>query len=1471
MPNVKATLNLGVAFNKAQFNAELANVMASVQKQPPIQFKTSFGGVDVGNAQSVLSGIQEQATAIENVIVKQRTLKNVAGDTLNGLTQMTVRWRDANGNVLESIKQIESNVSKIPKGFHVEEQVSANMKVGESVRATNKLYEQRLREFDNMEKRAVDWSTRAESMGKKEGDAIKQTSALLRNKIDSYRSLIATGTTAGRAQAETEIRGLNNELEKNISASKRAASGVRSFADNISNAIRQTVAYTFSLGALRAAQQLVAEGMRYVIDLNKELVKIQVLQVQGAQTPEEINALAGEYNTLAKELGATTLEVTKGSVEWLRQGKTIEETKELLRSSTMLSKLGNLDAAESTEYLTSTLNSYKMSAEEASSVVDKLIAVDNKAATSSGELATALRYSAASAADAGVTLDQLISYIGVVSSTTRQNAESIGQAFKTIFARMQDIKAGKIDEDGLGINNVESALARVDIRLRDSKDSFRDMSGVLEELAGKWDTLNEIEQENIAKAIAGVRQQNLFRVLMANMGQALDLQKEEFNSTGLAADRYEIYLQGVEAAQNKLKASMEALWQGGISSGLITGFLNGASAALEFLDAIGGLKTVLIAFLAVMVVVNASSMYLWATQSAGAIGLLVEALWTGTGAATAFGLAVNTLGTAGIGLLITAVVVLIGYLYTLTKQAENNRKAFDELSASAEKSANAYAKLKSARDDVEELWKEMERLRAITNRTTEESKKLVDIQNQLNTLAPGMIVGSYDDELNFIIDVNANMETTLALLQQELDLKKEIALQDEKAAVIAGEKVAEDLANQKEKLKTQLQALDANIERISTSGTEGERSQLPGIIEMRDEKQKQLKEIELQENQHVQKVLDVYKKLTTDLEKELFIRTIDNQEALDAIAKYEEEIADTVKTDAENNPIVVPVKVELDRENFAETIERVREQIEQVQDIIRRANLGEIISAADLAVLDEAGIKYQQTADGISVAAEEFYRYRDAQLEAVKSTNDLSDAQTAVVDDIIDGFGYFSQTQDAYKQTYNDLSDAIWSYAENAGVAFYDMQGNAITSANGIFSALSQSSASFQNIVSQMAQATGKTTLEVMMMIANYATQVTQGMLGLVPTPQKLSFDAPKAGGGGGGESPEEARLKREIKKLEDKKKALNDAADKFKRLIDLQKEALRLQKEEAEFQDMLAEKNKNLADLKTEIATLALDDSMEARARRLQLEEEAAQLETEIEQDKADRQYEVQIDALDRAQKEFEAKIDAQIDKIEKTIDKYQEQAKAIKSSGGAVGGVTQATQQLGIMTQEVGKQMVEAFSTQLQLTEKSKQALQEETNQWVKKGATIEDAYASLWEYAMLLSEINNAMKTMNPHEFQAEYGLTKQEAKEQYGSYHTGGFVGDLKANEEFARLLDGEYVATEAQMQNFMRNVIPKMAETQVNKNEGNSVSVSMPITVQGNMDASVVPDLEAMMNKVVEKINNALYTRGITRNTNLTRI
>ena len=104
----------------------------------------------------------------------------------------------------------------------------------------------------------------------------------------------------------------------------------------------------------------------------------------------------------------------------------------------------------------------------------------------------------------------------------------------------------------------------------------------------------------------------------------------------------------------------------------------------------------------------------------------------------------------------------------------------------------------------------------------------------------------------------------------------------------------------------------------------------------------------------------------------------------------------------------------------------------------------------------------------------------------------------------------------------------------------------------------------------------------------------------------------------------------------------------------------------------------------------------------------------------------------------------------------------------------------------------------------------------------------------------------------------------------SHHEGDFAGGLQSNEVFAKLLKGEYVATEHQMDNFLRNVLPSIGSNmpKVTSNiGGQNINVSMPITVEGNLDKSVIPDIKNIANQVIAEINRSLISRGYVRPAN----
>lgn len=306
---------------------------------------------------------------------------------------------------------------------------------------------------------------------------------------------------SGFGEVTKRAIGLSNNLEKFTDVTRRADVATKSWIGDLQNAFEKIALWAVATGIVYGSLKALKEGVEYIKDLNKEMTNIQIVT---GFADSQIKNLTFSYNRLAGQLGATTLEVSRASLEFFRQGKTVEETAILTTQSIMMSKLANLDAAQSTEYLTSIINGFKLSIEEVPDILSKLISLDNAYATSTGEIALAMQRSSNSAQQAGISLEKLAAFITIISSTTRKSADSIGESMKTIFSRLETVKLGAMfEDDATTINDVEKALSLVNIRLRDTQDSFRPMGDVFDEIASKWSTMTQLEQSAVATTIAG--------------------------------------------------------------------------------------------------------------------------------------------------------------------------------------------------------------------------------------------------------------------------------------------------------------------------------------------------------------------------------------------------------------------------------------------------------------------------------------------------------------------------------------------------------------------------------------------------------------------------------------------------------------------------------------------------------------------------------------------------------------------------------------------------------------------------------------------------------------------------------------------------------------------------------------------------------------------------------------------------------
>ena len=366
---------------------------------------------------------------------------------------------------------------------------------------------------------------------------------------------------------------------------------------------------TITMGAVNSVKQIVTN----VKDLDAAMTDLRI--VTGG-TKSETQELLKTYNQMAQTLGTTTKNVASGAVDWLRQGYNAADSAELLKQSMTLSIVGSMDASESTDALTAALKGYSLEVSDASKVVDKFFKVDMSAATSSSNLALALAKTAANAKIAGMSLDDVIGQLAVVNETMKESGEETGTFYNTMLSRIGNIKAGRLSdpETSEDLSDVEATLSGLGIKLRDSEGEFRNFGSVLDEVGSRWDSFSSVQQRAIATAFAGPRQQTRFLSLMEGWSQAGKYAEEAANSTGIAAQKMELYQQSVEAKSQRMAAAFENLSSSLLDSDLVGAFYDIGTGVFNLAAGLPDVVQDIAALTAGMVALHATFNAIKATQ-----------------------------------------------------------------------------------------------------------------------------------------------------------------------------------------------------------------------------------------------------------------------------------------------------------------------------------------------------------------------------------------------------------------------------------------------------------------------------------------------------------------------------------------------------------------------------------------------------------------------------------------------------------------------------------------------------------------------------------------------------------------------------------------------------------------------------------------------------------------------------------------
>ena len=117
--------------------------------------------------------------------------------------------------------------------------------------------------------------------------------------------------------------------------------------------------------------------------------------------------------------------------------------------------------------------------------------------------------------------------------------------------------------------------------MQDANGQFRDLDGVIYELADKWDTLDRNTQRYIATIVAGSRQQSRFLAMVGDSARLQELKLEGENSEDAGLIQYSKTLDSLESKLNQLSTSFQQLYMSIINGPTVKWFIDAAKSIVD--------------------------------------------------------------------------------------------------------------------------------------------------------------------------------------------------------------------------------------------------------------------------------------------------------------------------------------------------------------------------------------------------------------------------------------------------------------------------------------------------------------------------------------------------------------------------------------------------------------------------------------------------------------------------------------------------------------------------------------------------------------------------------------------------------------------------------------------------------------------------------------------------------------------------
>ena len=578
--------------------------------------------------------------------------------------------------------------------------------------------------------------------------------------------------------------------------------------DKVKNGIKDYVRFTLDLddiqGVMQNVTRLFSTSFEHIKVLDEAYTNInQTMDI----SIEEFDTMAQKAYEVGDASGALGTDILEMMKIYSNANETAESINAKIAGTTAFQNVSGLSGTDATNALQTIINQFKLTTEGGYSAGDAITyvgdAITGVAYNLSKDEGDAMREIISAVEDAGSviesaggSLEWYSAVTGTLAETVNATGSEVGGAMRMITARTLQQKEAfdELNDSGeeteVAMANAEKALSGLGISIRESDGDLRSIEEVLGDVASKWQTLSDSDQQFVAEKLAGTNRRSYFMALMENYQRVIELQEKSMTSEGIMMEASEKHAESLTGKLNQLTNAQEKFYQTLMNSDTMKSWVETGTNAIDmvtnlvkvmegkWIPAIVGVTTAYTAFKMIVEGLSWGDMI----SSIGTVTKKMLGLKTaveGVSMASA-GLKAGLIGLiAGIG--VWGISKVVEHFRELREEFENTGETLDTLKTGLSDFGNVEGLIESyatARQELETM--------------VAGSDEFLAKQQEINGLRDALISAdnSYAPILN---GENQELEVQLQLLK-EINMEKQKAYVQEQVDGLSNQSYYNDVA-----------------------------------------------------------------------------------------------------------------------------------------------------------------------------------------------------------------------------------------------------------------------------------------------------------------------------------------------------------------------------------------------------------------------------------------------------------------------------------------------------------------------------------------------------------------------------------------------------------------------------------------------------------------------------------------------------